>query len=131
MPATEGVRVEGLRELQRAFQLAGKEEIKELRAALRQAAEPVRFDAEAYAASRIRNIGFAWSRMRVGVTRSLVYAAPRQRGARGNLRHKRPNLAGLLMERALLPALETNREQIVENVDDMLEDVARLWGRGG
>jgi hypothetical protein len=129
--AVEGIRVEGLRGLQGAFRLAGKEEAKRLRTALREAADPVRIDAETFAASRIRRIGHPWSRMRVGVTSSLVYVAPRQRGARGNPRRKRPNLAGLLMSEAMLPSLAANREQVVENVDEMLGDVANLWGRGG
>lgn len=128
MPALDQrtVRVEGLRELSRAFALADKEERKRFRATLREIAEPVRADAESLAISRIPNVGVPWSRMRVGVTRTSVYVAPRQRGSR---RRKRPNLAGLLMDRAMSPALDAHQGEIAGAVDDMLGDVARLWER--
>jgi hypothetical protein len=126
MPAASErtVRVEGLRDLQRAFALADRELSRRLRSSLREAAEPVRADAERLATSEISRIGVPWSRMRVGVTQKSVYVAPRQRGAR---RNRRPNLAGLLLERSMLPALDANQPQVVRTVEKVLDQVANLW----
>lgn len=130
MPAVNErvVRVEGLRELSRAFALADKAERRMFRQSLRDVAEPVRADAEALAVSRISRIGLPWSRMRVGVTRTSVYVAPRERGTRTPTR-SRPKLASLLMDRAMQPALDAHVEEVEEATDRMLGDVARLWER--
>lgn len=130
MPAVGNtIRVEGLRELQRAFTLADKTLERELRDTLREVAEPVRADAERLAVSGIPMIGLAWSRMRVGVTRTSVYVAPRQRGVRGNATRKRPNLAGLLLGRAMLPALERNEPRVTAEMDELLATVGKAWER--
>lgn len=126
------IRVRGLRDLSRAFAAADKRLKNDLRDRLKRAAEPVRADAEASASSEIRNVqtGDSWSRMRVGVTTRLVYVAPRERGirARGSVR-RRPNLAGLLMDRAMEPALERNETKIVRELEELLDDVGRDWER--
>lgn len=130
--SSAAVKVEGLRELDRAFIRADIQLHKQLRTELREAAEPVRADAERLAASQIRNIsaGDPWSEMRTGVTTRLVYVAPKKRGSkRGSL--KRRNLAGLLMERAMQPALDQNEHRIVSNLDDMLGRISTDWGQGG
>ncbi len=125
------VRVKGLRELQRAFRDADKQLNKDLRAALRDVAEPVRAEAEERAVADIRNIGDDWSRMRVGVTQKLVYVAPKERGrrTRGNPLIARPNLAPLLMERAMAPALESQENEIARGLGEMLDDLADKWER--
>ncbi len=130
MPAASEriVRVEGLRELQRAFAVADKQISRDLRKSLRDAAEPVRSDAESRASSAIPRIGLPWSRMRVGVTRHSVYVAPRERGVRRGSR-RRPNLAGLLLERAMEPALEANHPRVLAAVEDLLQDMGRHWER--
>lgn len=129
MPATgETLRVEGLAEMQRAFRVADRSLSRELRSSLREVAEPVRSDAEHLASAAIPRIGVPWSRMRVGITRHTVYVAPRQRGARDQAR-KRRNLAGLLMDRAMLPALRVNEQRIVHRLEDMLDEVGRDWER--
>ncbi len=124
------VRVYGLRELQRAFAAAEGNLDKDLRASLQETAEPVRADAETLAASEVENIspGDPWAEMRVGVTKTAVYVAPRRRTSRDE-RRKRPNLAGLLDERALEPALERNTEQIIDRVDGVLERLETTWER--
>lgn len=99
------VQVEGLTELQRAFRAAKTHLAKDLRAELRGIAHDVAWDAEALATANIRNIGAAWSRMRVGVTARDVYVAPAQHGTH-QLMLKRPNLAVLLWNRAMLPAVK-------------------------
>lgn len=129
MAASGTVRVEGLRDLQRAFKAADSAVHRGFRSTLREVAEPVRADAELLAVSGIRRIGVPWSRMRVGVTTTSVYVAPRQRGkaSRANRNIRRPNLADLLMNRAMEPALDHNRASVVEGVDRLLAEVGRKW----
>jgi hypothetical protein len=66
--------------------------------------------------------------MRVGVTQTSVYVAPRHRGTRDG-RRRRPNLAGLLLQRSMLPALTRNQPRVVREVDEMLAKVGRKWER--
>ena len=125
--AASGIEVKGFREMRRNLRSADKDLDKGLRKSLRAAAEPVRRDAESLAESRITNIGPVWGRMRTGVTQSMVYVAPRQRGRRGRL--KRPNLAGLLEDRAMQPALDANEDDIEREIGDMLDGLVRRWVR--
>jgi hypothetical protein len=132
MPSTNAIRVKGLRELNRAFARADRDIRLGFRGALKDAAEPVRADAESLSRERIANIGDRWSRMRVGITTRVVYVAPREKGVttRGGAAARRPNLAGLLMDRAMQPALDQNREQVVRSVERLLGDLGRDWAHG-
>lgn len=127
------VRVENFRELNRAFQKASDDSFKrEFRAALKDAAEPIRSDAEVLNASRIRNITRKWARARVGVTQRAVYVAPVARGVRrGDDPKSRPNLKRLILEKSYDPALAKNEKQVTDTVTRMLDKNAREWGRGG
>lgn len=120
------VRVEGLRELQHAFAVANKVLAAELRKGLRESAEPVRADAEMLAATRIRNMTESWSRMRVGVTKTSVYVAPRSRNRGGR---RRRNLFDLMTGRSLEPALDANVNEVTERLDDVLGTVGQAWDR--
>lgn len=113
--------------MQRAFKLAEGKLDKDLRTELRRVAEPVRADAERLAVAGIPRVGVPWSQMRVGVTQTSVYVAPKRRGARGNPLRKRPNFAGLLLGRAMVPALERNEPRIVGELEDLLDRVGRTW----
>ena len=126
MPAASGIRVEELRELQRAFALADKATQSKLRGSLRDVAEPVRADAERLAIQSIPQGRIPWSDMRVGVTRSSVYVAPKRRRTVGTPRR---NFAAILMGRAMQPALAANEGRIADDFDQVLTDVANLWGR--
>lgn len=125
------IAVRGLRDLTRAFAAADKTLQRELRTRLRDAAEPVRADAQASASREIRNVreNSSWSRMRVGVTQRLVYVAPRERGAQRARQKRRPQFGDLLMNRAMAPALERNRDRVLRELDDMLGDVGKAWER--
>lgn len=129
MPATTGVTVIGLRELTTAFATIGGQVNTEFRAAERQIAEPVRRDAEALTGSQIRNMHRSprWMKMRTGITRTLVYVAPRQRGVKGRGRNprSRPNLADLMMKRAMEPALKRHTAEIERELEQVLDRVAR------
>jgi hypothetical protein len=113
------ISVKGLRELNSAFGKISADLRYELRGVLAEAGEPVRTRAESLAQSEIRNIGDHWSRMRLGVTTSLVYVAPMSRRRRG-AKSARPNLAPLLMDRAMQPALEQAAPEVYGLIDVML-----------
>ncbi len=132
--AEQTVKIEGLKGLERAFKLADKAEYKALRVTLKEAAQPVKRAAEGKAIGRIRNMKGSgtrvdWSQMRVGQARSVVYIVPKQKGraSRGNRALRRPNLKDLLLDRAMIPALDEHREDVVRGVEHMLETVGKKW----
>lgn len=126
------VRLRGLRETRKAFRDIGGDADKDLRKRLRRVAEPIAADAQRNVKGSVRTTTDPWAKMRVGVTRSLVYVAPKERGVgrRGDAQLRRPNLANLMappMERALA----SNEDDAEREVDDLLADMERRWGRGG
>lgn len=126
------VYIKGLRELRAATSKYAKDVDKEIRREFADVAEPIRRDAEQNARVEIARIGSKWSAMRVGQTRRVVYVAPKARGVgRGVGGRRRPNLAPLLMERAMRPALERNRFEVAEAADRALAKLGHEWGRGG
>jgi hypothetical protein len=125
--------VRGQRDLSRAFAKADRDTRLAWRRTLRQLAEPVRSDAEQLALQTIRNMPKSpkWARMRTGVTQKLVYVAPRQKGTRGRGRGRRPNLADLLMDRAMQPALDRHRGDVERAVELLFDRIADDFNRGG
>jgi hypothetical protein len=123
------IRVHGLRQMNRAFAKADKSLKKDLTKTLKKVAEPVRTDAARRALHEVRNIRPPWSDMRTGATTAVVYVAPRERGRRSALR--RPNLAGLLMDRAMQPALDAHTGDIETELGRMLDEIGKDWGHGG
>ena len=123
----KGIHVEGLPETQRAFKELDKDLSRELRATLKQAAEPVRATAQSMARSNTSEIGEDWSEMRTGVTAHLVYVAPARRGRNPNPMLRRPNLAGLLMDRAMSPALKVHLNDIERDVGKKLDHLFSEW----
>ncbi len=122
------IRVRGLTDLNRALKVAEKDVRLGIRADLRHAADPVRADAETLATARISHIGVDWSRMRVGVTQSLVYVVPRKRGTKDQ-RMKRPKLAPRMMNESMQPALDRNKPEIERRFNEMLYGVAAKFNR--
>ena len=120
------VAVTGLREFQRACANSDKELKDFLRTGLRALGEPVRKSAQALAGSEISHIGDHWSRMRLGVTAGGgVYVVPFSRGRGGS---KRPNLANLLMDKAMQPALDQHTEEVVAGFELLLDRIeAKEW----
>ncbi len=125
------VEFHGMRELLRANSEAPKNLKRAVRRDLREAAEPVRREAEDLARSSIRNIGEPWSRMRTGVTTKVVYVAPAKRGVkgRGNDPRRRPNLANLLMDRAMQPALNRHLPDVIAALEHDAEQGIRDWDK--
>lgn len=123
------IRVRGFREVQRTLARAPRDLRLEIRRELRAVAEPVRLDAERLARENIRRIGIPWSQMRVGVTQKVVYIAPKQRGvkSRTDRRLRRPNLADLLMGRAMEPAGLQNEGVVTTRLEHALDVVGQRW----
>lgn len=123
MPVSE-IRVRGLRELQLACKLSESELGSILRVKLREAAEPVKADAEVLGPQRIRNLGPRWSHMRTGITLRTVYVAPAARRRQGS---PRPNLAGLLMQ-VLAAAFERTSALVEAKLQEVIDEiVTRHW----
>jgi hypothetical protein len=125
-----GIQVKGYRELNAAFSRADSKLKREWQQRRRALGEPTRRAAASKALVTIRKMprSPAWAEMRVGATRHGVYVAPKKRGPKRGSRSRR-NLAPLLMERAMLPALEQHETQILHDVDRLLATVGRDWER--
>ena len=127
------VRIEGLRELERAFKLYGRGLEKGLREALEASGEVVRPDAESLTRSALKPpVNVDWSLMRVGVSRRTAYVAPVQRGnrsARPSRRARGAKFKALVMGQALEPALDRNVRKVEREFSDALDDLGRMWSR--
>jgi hypothetical protein len=127
------IRIEGLRELERAFRLYGRGLEKGLREAMEAGAEVVRPDAQSLTRSVLKPaVNVDWSLMRVGVTRRVAYVAPVQRGNRSrrpSSRARGEKFKRRVIERALEPALDRNVSRVEREFDDALDDLARMWSR--
>jgi hypothetical protein len=125
------VYVEGLAEVSRAFRKTDRDTRLGFRHLLRDVASPIARDAEVLAQSRITRIGRRWWRMRTGVTRSLVYVAPRERGTRrrGQVSEARRaadrKFAAMLMDRAMDPALRIHEPGLERQMEQLMETLAR------
>ena len=124
MAATE-IKIHGQVELERAFLQLRREVLTELRPALRKIAEIVSKDAQARATTEISNIGDRWARMRVGVVQKGAYVAPASKRRGGS---PRPNLAPLLMDRAMQPALDSKQEEVLTSLDLLVNASASKAG---
>ena len=124
--------VKGLRDVNAAFAHTDRDLRLGWRAGMRHVAEPVRRDAQELAMDSIRRMPSSprWARMRVGVTRSVVYVAPRQRGTRGRGPSRRPNLGNLLMDRAMEPALQRHEHDTAAAFEQLLDTVADRFNHG-
>lgn len=126
---TTTVRVKGLAELNRDLRSFAGDVSKQLTDGLKEAAEDVKTDAESLALGRIRNMPRSprWAGMKINVARgsAAVRMFPAARRSRGT---GRSNLANLLLERSMDPALEQNAAGVERKVDALL---GRLANRNG
>ena len=136
MAQSTAIRVDGLDDLVRAFNAADRALTSDLKDALTEAAAPVRRDAQILTPAAIHNLGAGdpWARMRTGiVSRSIVYVAPVERGARAkaNARLRR----GDRYKRIALPPMEAalvrNRGRVLTRLVGLLGEVKRVWERHG
>lgn len=111
--AASGVRITGLREVQRGFRKLAAGTAAELRAALAQEAEPVAADARqrlsAYSGASVGTIG-------PRVVFAGVFVTQRARKVTG----LRPDFGALQMRKAMIPALEDHADGIVAGADRAL-----------
>lgn len=126
--------VSGLEEVTRAFNRIDAGLARSMRKSLLKAGEPVREDAQALDAHVIRNLrrgpgpsGADWSGVRIGQTQKSVYIAPVERGRGRNPKKKRPNFKNLMLDRAYEPALDHNREKVVDAFGGLFDDIAHAW----
>lgn len=124
-----GLVMHGYTQLKVLAKAAGPEVQKDLDKRLRELAEPVRASAESLAVANIPRIGLSWSRMRVGVTRKATYVAPKQRGQRRRGPLSRPNLADLLEDRSMTPALRQHEAGLEAGAESVLYGFASRWNR--
>lgn len=116
--------VDGLRELQKAARSSDKELAKFVRTGIREIAKPVARTAELLASTEIRKMTPAWDAVKVGSTQRDVYIAPQH--PKTHLRkRKRPNMAGLLLNRAYGPAVEKHEPRIVREFEQFLDRLNR------
>lgn len=108
------IQIAGLAEMERAFKKLDPALGRELNVELRKAAEPVATTAREMALEDIRNMHRSepWAEQRTGSLVGIIYIAPKKRGTKVRSK-KRPNLAPLLLLRAMEPALAAN-ETLVE-----------------
>lgn len=128
------LRVDGLAELQRAFYNLNRDLGKGVREALEAGAEPVRQQAQSNVfeqVSGMRRGRVPWHHMRVGVTRSLVYVAPVQRGVKrtGDERKRRGAITIQVMAPPMHEAGDANRDQVFGQVLSEIDDLFREWAR--
>jgi hypothetical protein len=129
MPGAFTVELDGLVEMQRALRQLEPAILKQLNDDLKRAAEPVATTAEVLALNKIRNMRKSprWSEFRVGSYVGLIYIAPRKRGTKVRSR-QRPNLAGLLMDRAMEPALSVNESFVAGAADGAVGKAVKAMG---
>lgn len=116
--ATGAIRIEGLRELERALKAADVDAAKGLRKELREAAKIVSLDARA----RAGRFGARTAMGMVPRVRSGLVAVAEQ--SRGRTTGKRPDFGRVQMRVALEPALEAKRDEVERHIEDMLDHVA-------
>lgn len=130
-----GAVVYGYGELITAFGRAGREAKLGVQRTMREIAEPVRRSAEGLALEKVRRMPLspAWGKMRVGQTPRLVYVVPVKRGVkgRGDDPKRRPNLAVLMNERALEPALIQHEPEILHALERALNEITAEFNAGG
>lgn len=128
------VYVKGLAEVNYLLSKADKETRLGLRKAEREVARPISGDAERLTLQNIPRTRLGkveWWEMRIGVTQTLIYVAPKQKGVRGKGPRRRKEFANLMMARAMEPALRKNEHDIEARFDHVLEEVAHRFNEVG
>lgn len=124
-----GFRVNQVAFVNRALQQASKDIRQDIQKELHSIGEAAERDAEVLAPSTIPTIGFRWSQMRTGQRVDMVYIAPVARGTRQTSK-KRPNLAPLLLGRAMRPAVFRRAPETERRFKKVLARVAAAFNRG-
>lgn len=120
--AAEAIRIRGLTELLNGLERADHALKLEVQNAIRDAGNIIRTDAEGRAATQIRNITEPWTHMRLGFAHNVAYIAPRERGTRNPV-YRRPKFGLLLLDEAMNPAVEANRDRVERAAMDAIDDL--------
>lgn len=117
------VRVQGLRELDKAWRAADKELAREMRGRLKEIGEIVAVDARRRF-DRISPKDAAT--MQPSARAAGVFVQQKKRKTTG----KRPDYGARQMNEALQPALEAKEDEVVKAYEEkVLDEVARVWAR--
>jgi hypothetical protein len=123
-----GVKVHGLKELTRSFKKISKDLDKQLTGELLDAVEPVKDLAQSKALTQISGMSGSpnWATMKttVGRAKGTVLMLPASRGRK----YSRANLADLLLQRAMDPAVAEKQDHVVNAIDDLIGDLADKVG---
>ncbi len=123
------IEIEGYTEIDKAFRELEFGMQKVFREGLKEASEPAALRAEQLAMSEISGMRrwktVNWTLMRLGATQDAVYMAPKQRRKVGA---PRPNLASLLMGKAMRPGFEETMPEIEMRVDRVLSQTITQAG---
>jgi hypothetical protein len=122
MPQAQTLRIRGYREFLRAATRAEKESKKEVRAALRAVAEPVRVEAASLFDTLDARSAAGY---RVRVRQRGVSVEQSLRKTTG----KHPEFGSLQMREALIPALEAKEHEIERGMEDAIDRIADHFER--
>jgi hypothetical protein len=127
--------VSGFTQLERDLKASSPLMLKAMRTGLTLAMEPIKRDADRLALSQLSGMKRSkkkpppWSEQKIGQTTSEVYMVPTEKGARAKqtAASRRPNFATLMLGRSYDPALESNRVQVLNTVDNVIGTVTRAF----
>jgi hypothetical protein len=125
--------VSGFSQLERDLKATSPAMLKAMRTGLTVAMEPIKRDADRLSIQRISGMKRAkkkpppWSLQKIGQTTREVYMVPTEKGARARQDSalRRPNFATLMLGKSYDPALEGNRVQVANTVDNLIGTVTR------
>jgi hypothetical protein len=125
--------VTGFSQLERDLKATSPAMLKAMRTGLTVAMEPIKRDADRLSIQRISGMKRAkrkpppWSLQKIGQTTREVYMVPTEKGARARQDSalRRPNFATLMLGKSYDPALEGNRVQVANTVDNLIGTVTR------
>lgn len=115
------LRVEGLKELQRAFRQVDDELRKDMQKGLQKVAKIVADDAKSRLDSRYGGGAGRYIRARVKGTSGIAESRARSTGAH-------PNFGGLVMRHGLIPARAAKADQVRREFETMLDKLGRGAG---
>lgn len=116
------IKVEGLREYQRAVSKAEKETKKVVRERLKEVGDFVRVDA---AGKLSQYDAYSASKLRVRVRQAGVFVEQSLRKSTG----LRPDFGELQMTRALIPSATENEAELEQKMEEAAEDLVRIVER--
>ncbi len=121
-------RVVGLQGLLRATDALGKDTKRLVRGKLREAAEPVRQDA---AARFMKYHPKSAAKFGISVRRTGIVSVEQRLRKSATIDRRRPKFGTLQMEKALLPALADNGEEIERKVGEAVSLACAKFNLGG